>query len=161
MKYVLRHLCRTRHVATALLLALCSLGVALSSANAEVNKVTVFQSGDDGYHTYRIPTIVKAKNGDLLAIAEGRKNGGGDAGDIDLVMKRSTDNGATWSAMQLVQDEFSNPTGNITIGNPTPVVDLFDPVHPGRVWLTFCRNNSRVFATYSDDNGATWSSTLR
>jgi sialidase-1 len=149
---------RKRAVSVAhLLFACCSLFVLCASAKAEVDKVTVFQSGEDGYHTYRIPTIVKAKNGDLLAIAEGRKNGGGDAGDIDLVMKRSADNGANWSAMQLVQDEFSNPTGNITIGNPTPVVDLLDPVHPGRVWLTFCRNNSRVFTTYSDDNGATWS----
>ena len=126
-------------------------------ATAEVMKVDVFNSGEDGYNTYRIPAIVQAKNGDLLAFAEGRKNGGGDAGDIDIVMKRSTNNGNTWGAMQLVQDEFSNPTANVTIGNPAPVVDLLDPLHPGRIWLPFSRNNSRVFVTYSDDNGLTWS----
>jgi len=122
-----------------------------------VTKITVFDSGEDGYHTYRIPAIVKAKNGELLAFAEGRKNSGGDAGDIDIVMKRSADRGATWGAMQLVQDEWSNPAASITIGNPTPVVDLLDPNHPGRIWLPFTRNNDRVFVTYSDDHGATWS----
>lgn len=157
VKHIHRRFGRTARWATLVLVALCSLCLSLSSARAEVNKVTVFQSGEDGYHTYRIPTIVKAKNGDLLAIAEGRKNGGGDAGDIDIVMKRSADNGETWGAMQLVQDEFSNPTANVTIGNPAPVVDLLDPAHPGRIWLSFCRNNSRVFVTHSDDNGTTWS----
>jgi sialidase-1 len=152
----------TRRLATIGALALAFACLSLSAARAqhdeaEVDKITVFQSGTDGYHTFRIPVIVKAKNGDLLAFAEGRKNGGGDEGDIDIVMKRSADNGATWSAMQLVQDEWSNPTAHVTIGNPAPVVDLLDPQHPGRIWLPFCRNNSRVFMTYSDDNGATWS----
>ena len=64
---------------------------------AEVSQVTVFKSGVDGYHTYRIPAIVEAANGDLLAFAEGRKNGGGDAGDIDIVLKRSNDRGKTWA----------------------------------------------------------------
>jgi sialidase-1 len=126
-------------------------------AEAGVHKVRVFHSGTDGYHTYRIPAIIKAANGDLLAFAEGRKNGSGDAGDIDLVMKRSTDDGRTWGPLRLVQDEFSNPTGNITIGNPVPVVDAMDPQHAGRIWLPFTRNNDRVFVTYSDDHGATWS----
>src|SRR4051812_9278919 len=40
---------------------------------ADVTNTVVFKSGQDGYHTYRIPTIVRAKNGDLLAFAEGRK----------------------------------------------------------------------------------------
>lgn len=111
----------------------------------------VFSSGTEGYHTFRIPTIVKAANGDLLAIAEGRKNSNADSGDVDIVMKRSTNGGRSWSNLQLIQDDFSD-----TIGNPTPVVDMTDPLHPGRIWMAFCRNNDRVFVTYSDDHGTTW-----
>ena len=40
------------------------------SAIADVPSVTVFKSGQDGYHTFRIPAIVRAKNGELLALAE-------------------------------------------------------------------------------------------
>ena len=126
-------------------------------ALADVTQTTVFRSGEDGYHTYRIPAIVQAANGDLLAFAEGRKNSGADHGDIDIVLKRSTDKGQTWSEVQLVQDEWSNPSASITMGNPTPVVDLLDPNHPGRIWLPFARNNDRVFVTFGDDHGGTWS----
>ena len=59
--------------------------------------------------------------------------------------------------MQLVQDEWDDPTAKVWIGNPTPVVDLMDPKHPGRIWLVFTRSNARMFVTSSDDNGATWS----
>ncbi len=133
-----------------------ALAAAAAAARGEVVKTTVFQSGVDGYHTYRIPAIVAA-GGDFLAFAEGRKTGGGDAGDIDIVMKRSTDDGRTWSAMTVVQDEWSDPRAGVTIGNPSPVVDRLDPDHPGRVWLPFTRDNDRVFVTSSDDRGATWS----
>jgi sialidase-1 len=118
--------------------------------------VTVFKSGQDGYHTYRIPVIVRAKNGDLLAFAEGRKNSGGDHGDIDLVMKRSSDDGKTWGPLRLVQDEDADPKAKVWIGNPTPVVDQTDPAHPGRIWLAFTRSNAKMFVTSSDDNGKTW-----
>jgi sialidase-1 len=127
------------------------------TARAAVTEATVFKAGEDGYHTYRIPAIVRAKNGDLLAFAEGRKNGPGDHGDVDIVLKRSSDGGNTWGPMQLVQDEWEDPNARIWIGNPTPVVDLLDPKYPGRIWLMFTRSNERVFVTFSDDDGRAWS----
>jgi len=78
----------------------------------------VFVSGEDGYHTFRIPAIIRAANGELLAFAEGRVNHGGDSGDIDIVMKRSTDGGETWGELQLVGD-----FGTGCVGNAVPVVD--------------------------------------
>lgn len=40
------------------------------SAAPFFDEPTVFTSGTDGYHTFRIPAIVRAGNGDLLAFAE-------------------------------------------------------------------------------------------
>ena len=110
----------------------------------------VFVSGRDGYHTYRIPAIVRAPGGALLAFAEGRKTSHHDRGDVDLVLRRSEDGGRTWLPMQLVYEEGG--TARITIGNPVPVVDR----DTGRVWLFFCRDNRDVLAAHSDDAGRTW-----
>jgi len=86
------------------------------SGSAYALQVPVFQLGEGGYFGFRIPTIVQAKNGDLVAIAEGRVNDLGDDGDIDLVMKRSTNLGATWSPLSVVRSE-----GTSTTGNPLPL----------------------------------------
>jgi sialidase-1 len=123
--------------------------------------VTVFQNDSDGYKVFRIPAVIKAANGDLLAFCEARA--GGDASEIDLVSRRSTDDGQTWQALQVVQESddfrelFANDAPPITIGNPAPVVDLLDPDHPGRIWLPFTLENDRVFVIFSDDHGKTWS----
>ena len=110
----------------------------------------VFTSGEDGYHTYRIPALVKTNSGTLLAFAEGRKNSHHDHGDVDLVLRRSDDGGFSWEPLQLVYEE--GDTALITIGNPVPLVDRTN----GRIWLFFCRDNRELLATFSDDDGATW-----
>ena len=113
-------------------------------------KTDVFVSGTDGYHTYRIPAVIVTPKGTVLAFCEGRKTSRSDHGDLDLVLRRSSDRGKTWAPMQIVYEEGGD--AKITIGNPCPVVDR----DTGRVWLPFCRNNDKVFVTYSDDDGATW-----
>ena len=113
------------------------------------DECTVFAAGKDGYHTYRIPAVILTASGTVLAFCEGRRNGRSDHGDIDLLLKRSSDCGATWSHQQIV---YAEP-GEITIGNPCPVVDQ----HTRTVWLLFCRNNRDVLATRSTDDGRSWS----
>ena len=111
-------------------------------------KTAVFTSGDDGYHTYRIPALLATKKGTLLAFCEGRRNNGNDHGDIDLLVKRSEDGGATWSKQDVIYGE----PGEVTIGNPCPVLD-------GRnntIWMPFCRENSDVLMGKSEDDGLTW-----
>lgn len=130
-------------------------------AAEDLPHVVVFEKGSGGYNVFRIPAIVRAANGDLLAFCEARE--GGDASEIDLVLKRSTDAGATWGPLQVVEESedyrplFEGEVPPITLGNPAPVVDRLDPEHPGRIWLPFTLENDRVFVTHSDDNGATWS----
>ena len=108
----------------------------------------VFEVNTEGYPRYRIPSIIKAPNGDLLAFAEGRF--GGDHDNVDLVMKRSTDNGETWGDLEVIWGEqFSDGT---TFGNPSPVVDE----ETGTIWMTFIEDQYDVYIISSTDNGNTW-----
>ena len=138
------------------------------NSRGQAEAVPVFVSGTDGHKSYRIPAIIGLPNGDLLAFAEGRVQGAGDFGDINIVMKRSTDNGKTWSALQLVA-EFDT----LQAGNPAPVVDLTDPQYPqGRVFLFYNTGNNhegevrkgigykQVWYKTSGDGGRTWSNAI-
>ena len=130
--------------------ALVGAGLNASRAEEALRQVDVFTSGSEGYHTYRIPGIVLSNEGTLLAFCEGRKTGRGDHGDLDLVLRRSTDGGNSWEPMQLVYEEGG--TEKITVGNPCPVVDRTT----GTIWLPFCRDNDRVLITNSSDDGRSW-----
>ncbi|MGW2103910.1 exo-alpha-sialidase [Streptomyces olivaceoviridis] len=116
---------------------------------------------DPGYACFRIPAVVRTADGALLAFAEGRVLNCGDAADIDIVLKRSTDGGRTWGPLQVVNEGAGD-----THGNPAPVVDRVT----GRVWLAQTYNTGRTDSAgcsvpcdrtphlqYSDDGGRTWS----
>jgi sialidase-1 len=113
-------------------------------------RMDVFTAGQDGYHTYRIPSLVKASSGELLLFAEGRKLSSADHDWNDIVLKRSADGGASWGELQLVWSE-STAARHVTIGNPSPVA-----LRNGSVALLFTRDNLRVAATASHDGGASW-----
>lgn len=147
MKYLVMHF---PFVAVLALLLLGSANVAVS-ADDPPRPVDVFVAGQDGYHTYRIPALLRAADGTLLAFCEGRKTGRGDHGDIDLLVRRSSDGGVTWSPTLVVYEEGGDK--KVTIGNPCPVVDTAT----GTIWLTFCRDNRDVLVTSSTDHGRTWS----
>jgi sialidase-1 len=135
----------------ALLGSLAGIFLAILPASADERfQIDVFTAGAEGYHTYRIPALVVAPKGTLLAICEGRKTGRGDHGDLDLVQKRSTDGGKTWGPLEMIHEEGG--TAKITIGNPCPVIDQ----STGTIWLPFTRDNDRVFVTSSTDDGHTW-----
>ncbi|WP_083672380.1 sialidase family protein [Micromonospora sp. CB01531] len=124
-----------------------------------------FVSGTEGYTAFRIPAVVTARSGTLLAFAEGRAGSLGDAGNIDLVLKRSGDGGCTWGPLQVVHER-----GPDTAGNPAPVLTsagrlvLLSTVNAGdaseaeimRGEVT-PEQSRRVFVQYSDDEGASWS----
>lgn len=76
-----------------------------------------FTAGEGGYAVYRIPAVVRAADGSIVAFAEGRESRS-DAGSIDIVRRRSHDGGCTWGPQAVVADQGDN-----TIGNPAPVLD--------------------------------------
>ncbi|MGC1242655.1 MAG: sialidase family protein [Chryseosolibacter sp.] len=138
--------------------------ISVSVARSQTS-VPVFVSGEEGHESYRIPAIIGLKNGDLLAFAEGRMHDAGDFGDINLVMKRSTDKGNSWSALTTIVDNDS-----LQAGNPAPVVDMMDPQYPdGRIFLFYNTGNNHegevrkgkglreVWYITSADDGNTWS----
>lgn len=129
----------------------------------------VFTPGSDGYPAIRIPSVTVTKKGSVLAFAEARKTLG-DQSENDIVTKRSTDGGATWSALKLIHDD-----GVHSLNNPTAVVEQ----ESGRVFLMYQRipgnlkehsketavglsgeNIYRNFMVWSDDDGVTWSAPL-
>ncbi len=134
------------------------------TALAEVTSIAVWRQNTDGYHTYRIPALLTAADGSLLAFCEGRRESSGDAGAIDLLMKRSTDNGDTWSDQQVIWSDGEN-----TCGNPCPVLDKTT----GRIHLLMTHNlgsdhesaikaktaesTRTVWICHSDDHGLSWS----
>jgi sialidase-1 len=123
----------------------------------------LWKSGQGGYKTYRIPALAVTKKGTVLAFCEGRRAGAGDSGAIEILLRRSADNGVSWSEQQVVWADAGN-----TCGNPAPVVDT----QTGTIWLLLTWNRGddkepqiiaqtskdtrRVFVTSSGDDGTTW-----
>ncbi|MFJ2903164.1 exo-alpha-sialidase [Streptomyces sp. NPDC087212] len=122
-------------LAAAVLLAPLTLATPTASATAPCTSSVPYVSGEGGYDTYRIPAALTTRRGTLLAFAEGRHNGAGDSGAIDVVLRRSTDDGCTWGPLQVVT------AGNgDTRGNPAPVIDP----HTGDIVLVTSYNSGQV-----------------
>src|SRR5690554_6596658 len=128
-----------------------------------LTETILFAGKSNGYHTYRIPSIIVTPEGTVLAFAEGRKDNGSDTGDIDLLLKRSLDGGKTWEEQQVIWDD-----GSHVCGNPTPVVDEKTGTiwllmtwnrgddHEGDIILKTSKDTRRVYVTSSTDEGKTW-----
>jgi sialidase-1 len=129
-------------------------------AEAAVTQTVLFDQGGAGYGCYRIPAIVRTKLGTLLAFAEARRTWCADSQEIDLVVRRSEDDGRTWSPQQTVlSGTDSDPNAVATRGNPTPIVDM----DTGRIVLLTTMDPGTTsyprtpYVQYSDDDGKTFS----
>jgi sialidase-1 len=108
---------------------------------------------------YRIPSLVTAPNGDLIAAIDERVPSCGDLKwnkDINIVMRRSMDNGSSWTEIETIVDY---PEGQ-SASDPSMIVDVVT----GDIFLFFNFMNLEkekdvYYLKYivSSDNGKTWS----
>lgn len=126
---------------------------------SDVKQITVFNAGDDGVNSYRIPSVVTAKDGSLLVFAEARYTSWQDKSYTDVVVKRSTDGGLTWSSMKKITASI-NASAAYAFMDPLAVVDRSS----GKIYL-FCTRwpkgdatptTTRAFMCVSNDNGENW-----
>ena len=144
------------------ILALCIL-TACGTTNAPQSpeRVSLFEMNEAGSKFYRIPALVKAADGALVAIADKRGDALGDLPNIiTIVSKRSTDGGKTWSDMSIVaQGDTVTKCG---YGDAVVIADKkrgnLVAVFSGNngLWHSNEKNLSRTYSATSTDNGKSW-----
>ena len=155
-----------RHFHVGALASICLFGMSVgfisckSSEPKEQVRSLVFKGGDYGSKFYRIPAIVTAKDGSLVAVADKRIENNNDLPNpIDIVARRSTDGGKTWGEFITVSEHDS--TGGT--GDAALVVDqktgdiLAIYSHGNGLWQD---SPAQITVNRSRDNGQTWGDTL-
>ena len=121
--------------------------------------------GTGGYRQYRIPALAVSRQGTLLAAYDGRPNLDDLPNPIDLLLRRSTDNGRTWGEQQVMR----TGGGLNGYGDPSLLVD----VETGRIFMFHAAGTRAGFfeavtglepddgvqhcdLSFSDDDGLTW-----
>lgn len=149
-----------------LILALIFFAVApVFGARPFMRQSTVYGAKEGGYFTHRIPALIATRKGTLLAFCEARRGSGSDSAPTDVLLRRSSNDGKTWTAAQVVA-HFPDAT----VGNPAPVEDR----KTGTIWLLLTSNPAgltekeientspkgtrTVWVTESDDDGLHWAS---
>ena len=80
------------------------------------------QPNKDGIKSYRIPALLKTDKGTLIAGADERRLHSSDWGDIGMVVRRSEDNGKTWSDRVSITNLRDNPkASDPSIGSPVNI----------------------------------------
>jgi len=150
-----------------LFLLLASLCAVLRAAEPFLEKKDLFKVGDNpAYNIYHIPGIVVTAKGTVLAWCEARKRPAGvsDWDDIRILLRRSTDDGRSWSAPVSIAavpgPKTKNPIAlrmknvdpaDVTYNNPVLIADRDGTVH-----MLFCLEYMRVFYQRSTDDGLTF-----
>ncbi len=154
-----------RKVAGCLIAGLFFATGRVIAAHPFIRQATVYQAKGGGYFSHRIPALLVTSKGTLLAFCEARSGSASDSAPADVVLRRSLNNGKSWTPAQVVA-HFPG----FTVGNPTPVEDR----KTGVVWLLVTANpagvtekeidegtpsgSRTVWITHSNDDGLHWAS---
>ncbi|MGW9630299.1 glycoside hydrolase domain-containing protein [Agromyces sp. NPDC055520] len=128
--------------------------------------VDIASRGEGDWLRYRIPALTTMPNGDLIAVFDGRPTMNDLPSNIALLMRRSTDGGATWGAQEIIRQDAA-PNG---YGDPSVLVDR----ETGDLFVFYAASINQGFAgsgtgsdpndpnvlhadySVSRDGGATW-----
>ncbi|WP_284752927.1 sialidase family protein [Arthrobacter sp. efr-133-R2A-120] len=139
-------------------------GATLPQARPDVEHVLAVR-GTGGYRQYRIPALAVSTAGTVLAAYDGRPNLDDLPNPIDLLLRRSTDNGRSWEEQRVVR----SGSGLNGYGDPSLLVDAVT----GRIFMFHAAGTHAGFfeavgglepdddvqhcdVSFSDDDGVTW-----
>lgn len=123
-------------------------------------RTELYHPGDYGSANYRIPAVITAKDGSVVAVTDKRKYNEGDLPqDIDIVCNRSTDGGRTWSEPYTIAQGtgINHGFGDCALAwsnDENGLVAVF--VGGPGLWSSTPSNPIRSYKSYSYDNGQTW-----
>lgn len=120
----------------------------------------LFQPGDYNSTNYRIPGVITAKDGSIVAVTDKRKYNQGDLPeDIDIVCRRSTDGGHTWSEPFTIAQGtgYNHGFGDCVLAWTNDDNGLIAGFVGGvGLWNSTPSNPIRSYIARSYDNGQTW-----
>ena len=120
----------------------------------------LYQPGDYSSMNYRIPAVITAKDGSIVAVTDKRKFNEGDLPqDIDIVCNRSTDGGHTWSEPVTIAlgTGYNHGFGDCALAwsnDENGLIAVF--VGGPGLWNSTPSNPIRSYVCKSYDNGLTW-----
>ena len=109
-----------------------------------MNEIILEKSHFEGYEYCRIPGIIRTKAGSLITYCECRHTVSDWAG-MDICMRKSTDDGVTWSERRVLV-----PGGEHTVNNPIMFAD------DGEITLVYQWEYNKTFYKKSYDDGETF-----
>ncbi len=125
----------------------------LGEAQLILHKATVWDNKENGIFGHFVYGLAVTQSGSILAFAEARIDEGADDGAHHIVMKRSLDQGKSFSASNIIVESkngqsWANPT--VVQDRKTKEIFLFYA-------LNYKNTHTEVFYKTSNDDGITWS----
>lgn len=128
------------------------------SSKAVLTRSLVFSGVDSVSKFYRIPALAVAPDGAIVAIADRRLDSNKDLpGRIDVVCRRSTDGGISWSpVIEVAVNDSVGGYGDPAIGVSANGDIVLAMTHGNGIWESTPDDYSHIYISRSSDGGKTW-----